>query len=326
MTTTVEPAQNRETDLPPTFQAADRWAINYQNHHVRWLKVHVLLGVVGASAAQLAFSLTGMMGFAGALALCVLALLVTRLLVQQRPRWERIWCRSRAAAEQVRSLSWSYMMAVDPVADGGEQPAGLGAAKAELETLIRRVRKEWADAAGAASESPAAGAEVTGQMDEVRLGPYPDKVRLYLEGRVKDQIQWYQRKAIFNQKRRRVFNIVTILCELTAACIAIALLVALAKPPASRAELATAVKYLLTFIWPCLTGAAAASGWSSFRRHAELAVTYKRSAEQLEAIRRDLEGLMEDTASNRQAFVRHVRDCEELLTRENAIWFSRRTV
>jgi hypothetical protein len=326
MAITNEPELIRETDLPATFQAADRWAIKFQNHHVRWLKAHVLLGVVGASAAQLALSLTERMGFAGALALCVLALLVTRILVQQRPHWERIWCRSRAAAEHARSLSWSYMMAVDPVTAGGAQPAGLPAAKAELETFIRRVREEWTKAAGAAGESTAAGAEVTGRMDEVRLGPYPAKVRLYLEGRVRDQIEWYQRKAAFNEKRRGGFHTLTVLCELSAAGIAIAILVALVKPPASRAELATAVGYLLTFIWPCLTGAAAASGWSSFRRYAELAVTYKRSADQLEAIRRDLEGLMEDTVSNRQAFARHVRDCEELLTRENAIWFSRRTV
>ena len=91
MTTITEPPQIRETDLPSAFQAADRWAIKFQNHHVRFLQAHVLLGVVGASAAQLAFSLTGTMGFAGALALCILALLVTRVLVQQRPRWERIW-------------------------------------------------------------------------------------------------------------------------------------------------------------------------------------------------------------------------------------------
>ena len=326
MTTIGEPPQIRESDLPPAFQAADRWAIKFQHHHVRFLKAHVLLGVVGASAAQLAFSLSGTMGFAGALALCVLALLVTRVLVQQRPRWERIWCRSRAAAEQVRSLSWSYMMAVDPMADRGVPPAAPAAVRAELERVIRRVREEWMQAAGAVGESPATGAEVTGRMDEIRRCPYPAKVRLYLEGRVKDQIQWYQGKAGFSRTRRRVFHTIAILCELAAAGIAIALLVALAKPPASQAELETAVKYLLTFIWPCLTGAAAASGWSSFRRYAELAVTYQRTSEQLEALRRDLEALTADTGPNREAFARHVRDCEELLTRENAIWFSRRTV
>ena len=326
VTTTTRPLEIRESDLPPTFQAADRWAIAFQNHHLRFVKAHVLLGVVGASAAQMAFSLSGATGFVWALALCVLAQLVTRVLVQRRPRWERIWCRSRAVAEQIRSLSWTYMMGVTPVVETGGKADGMPAAKAKVEAAIRLIREEWVQAVNAETRLPATGSEVNDRMDEVRGRPHANRVRLYLNDRVNDQINWYRNKAGFNRERRLIFLAIAVLCELGAAGISVALLVHLAKPSPGDAGLQTALKYLLTFVWPCLAGATAASGWAGFRRYGELAITYQRSAEQLAAIRVDIERLTEDSEPNRQAFAGRVRECEELLTRENAIWFSRRSV
>ena len=312
MTTATVPSEIRESDLPPTFQTADQWAIDYQNHHLRFVKAHVLFGVVGASVMQMAFSLSNETGFVWAIVICVLALLVTRVLVQRRPYWERVWCRSRAAAEQVRSLSWIYMMGVMPES------------KAETAGTIRRIREEWSQAVNAGPLPPVTAGEVTRQMEEIRGIPHTARVKLYLQGRVNDQIHWYHRKAGFNRVRKRVFLVLAILCELAAAGIAIAMWVHLAKRPPNDEQLRTVLRYLLTFIWPCLTGASAASGWASFKRYAELAGTYQRSAEQLDAIRRDIERLAEDSTANKQAFAQRVHECEDVLTRENAIWFTRR--
>ncbi|MBI5388313.1 MAG: SLATT domain-containing protein [Verrucomicrobia bacterium] len=318
------PARLGDSDLPRTFQDADRHAIFFQGRHVRYLKAHVILGVVGASVAQMSYSLTGRTFFALALALCVLALLVTRVLVQKRPRCERIWCRSRAAAEQVRSLSWAYMMDAERSAEGRGFSNGASAADAELADAIERIRAEWLQAVETPAMPPAAQLEITERMKAVRAGPHSDKVRLYLDGRVQDQATWYQGKAAFNQKRRRVFMVLAVLCELGAAGLAIAMVVHLARPAAGT-ELEPALKNLLTFVWPCLAGATGALGWSNFRRHAELAGTYQRSAEQLAKMEKEMETLAEDSAAHRQAFEKLVRECEELLTRENAIWFTRRT-
>lgn len=318
------PAAFNNAHLPRLFQVSDDLADCAQRKYLSSIRLHII-SLLGASLTQMALSLLGYLqeksiliappltgkALNVLLGTFVLMILLTRFILRQR-HWEKIWYHSRTTAEQVRRLTWQYMMGLnlagDP--DSTDPPAARRAFLAEIATLdnqwTSRVSAS-ANLADARLQAP----EVTPFMDARRNESPADRQRFYREQRLQEQAVWFDAKAKLNNRRARQFGWFQITAEALAALVAVLF----------------AVEYLgfrwSALMWPLLTIAASVLAWIGYRRYAELADSYTQTAEQLHHLLEDLK-LCTEAADADVQFAHLVRKTEGLLARENSLWITRR--
>lgn len=318
------PAAFNNAHLPRLFQVSDDLAYRAQRKYLSSVRLHII-SLLGASLAQMALSLLGYLQekhFLIAppftdkilnvlLGASVLMMLLTRFILRQR-HWERVWYHSRTTAEQVKRLTWQYMMGLnlagDP--DSTDPPVARRAFLAEIATLDN----QWTSRVGASANLADArlqAPEIPPFMDARRNESPADRQQFYREQRLQEQVAWFDIHAKRNNRRARQFGRFQIASEALAALVAVLF----------------AVEYLgfrwSALMWPLLTIAASVLAWIGYRRYAELADSYTQTAEQLRHLLEDLK-LCAEAAETDVQFAHLVRKTEGLLARENSLWITRR--
>ncbi|GAB2561235.1 hypothetical protein GCM10027033_17610 [Leucobacter ruminantium] len=145
---------------------------------------------------------------------------------------------------------------------------------------------------------------VTQAMNQLRIQPFTTRRTSYIEGRTKDQQEWYAKKSQFNRNRSYTWRVILILTEILAVTLALGRLIG---------------------DWPVdlagLLGAAIAAGaaWVAVKQYSPLASAYSVAAKEL-AIQADkLRGVDESSWSM------VVADAEEAISREHTTWLASRT-
>lgn len=317
--------------LPRAFQVCDAAAREAQNGHHRLVRLHIWMGLVLASAAQMLYSLTDALnappvslGFPRKvwlipLGLGVLITLRSRFMLRSR-QWERIWHRSRATAEQIRGCAWRYMMGVDPHGAGEPDARDAAEVRADFMAGVDAIKKDWAKLGQPGISHRADLPEITPAMDALRAAPFAAKVRAYTVARVRDQIDWFERRAREHLRSHRFFSVLTQTFEFGA--MVFALLLILDATGLYRLPTTVPVAWT-TFLWPCLTGAAASMAWTGYRRYQETAVSYGAHAEELVSVKQQLDDLLAG-APDAVRLARLVDRCEGVLAAENRLWLTRR--
>ena len=318
------PIPFNDTHLPRLFQVSDDLADRAQGKYLSSIRLHII-SLLGASLTQMALSLLGYLQekhFLIAppftdkilnmlLGAFVLMILLTRFILRQR-HWEKIWYHSRTTAEQIRRLTWQYMMGLnlagDP--DAADPPAARRAFLAEITALD----SQWTSRVGASANLADARlqtSEISHFMDARRNESPAERQRFYRDQRLQEQAVWFDAKAKINDRRARQFARFQITAEALAALVAVLF----------------AVEYLgfrwSALMWPLLTIAASVLAWIGYRRYAELADSYTQTAEQLHHLLEDLKLCTEVVEADVQ-FAHLVRKTEGLLAWENSLWITRR--
>jgi hypothetical protein len=317
--------------LPQTFRICDEVACKAQAGHIRLVKIHIGLGLALVAAAQMFYSLSVALAkpplslrvpvkmWLLPLGLGTFIILVSRYLLRRR-QWEQTWCRSRAAAEQIRSRAWYFMMGIDPHEGQEEREGDAAQVRTEFVAGVDAIKKEWTRVVPHDHRPVAERPEITPEMDAVRALAYEAKLQVYLESRVQQQREWFERRARDYARKLMFFTWLTEFFEAGAALFALLLVLdvyGLIRMPASLPLTWT------VFLSPCLAAAAATLAWMAYKRYSELNSSYCAASEKLFRLGQSLSDLAAG-APDLTRWTQLVKSCEDLLTWENQIWFVRR--
>jgi hypothetical protein len=205
------------------------------------------------------------------------------------------WFKCRAFAENAKSLAWRYVMTDRDDCNSGREAYLLE--WSQLKERIPELQNEFALAADS-------GELITQWMIDTSKLLVEEKLAIYRNYRVHDQIKWYAHNAKRNARKQSQWFWALFLFEAAAVFYA-----------AIQASLLWRVN-LVGFLVAVSAGIVA---WSQVKRHSDLSTSYAIAAEDLSLISEKFKSITEHRTVG--AFVENV---EEAVSREHSMWLARR--
>jgi hypothetical protein len=270
-----------------------------QNTYKRLVQVDLALVVAGALLGALAFLVPTSYAayFAALAAIILLGSIVAKFVAKQRSD-DKEWFDGRAVAESVKSLTWRYMMRLEPFDDDDTSDQKF------IEELdaIREARSGLQYRVGSQDGNAD---QITPRMHEVRKLPVDERRDLYIKERLEDQAKWYAGKSEDNRRlANRLFW-----AALAAQFVALALAVWRVALPFAG----------LSLVGPLLALAAAFTAWTQLGRNDELRQSYALANQELLSIK-----ALADKVGNEQDLAKLVSDGEGAISREHTMWIAKR--
>jgi hypothetical protein len=289
-----EGAAMPEMTFPALFHSADAAAARFQRLYLQLIGGEYLL-LIGASA----FLLAPEDKLFHAVYAVIFALAIAILSYRTFRKPQQAWSECRAVAEQVKSYTWRYAVRAEPF--HGQRKAT--EAHAAFRDYLKSVLAEQRDIAGHMAGSPSGGEAITPEMDQIRAMTLEARRDYYGENRLRDQKDWYGRKAAANMR---------VAGRWVAACIFVYILGFV------LALLKIAYEWEGVAIEPIIIIASSILGWMQAKKYNELASTYAIAALQTGLI---LEQVAE--ADSEDEFAKLADDAETAFAQENHQWVAK---
>lgn len=290
-----------EIDFPALYEVADRSSLAAQRRFLQatTLRLTALVGAVffGLFTWKLRPSGADSTGVLAAICFFI-ALLIEIYLLKNQP--ERTWYEGRAAAESVKTLSWRYMMGAEPY-NIEQPPANVDSMFLGRLDDVLSVLKDIDLVIGQAVDE-----QITAVMRATRAAPLSERKTIYEESRVRNQQEWYSRKARWNNDRAVQWTRAMLGVE-TMGIIAAVLKAA-----------GTIGGDLLGFAGALV---AAMTAWLQTKQHRTLAAAYTVTHLELASVRSRIRH--QETEAD---WAKFVSDAEEAFSREHTLWKASRGV
>lgn len=282
--------------MPGLYQSADLCSLEAQGEYFLALKAYLFL-LISATLISFLFprSANGAL-LAVFLFLCTLGILI--YLRVKKP--DDIWYNGRAVAESVKTRAWRWMMRADPYeGESGEE--------VEEKTLISDLKAILEQNRSLSSLLDAAGINepISDDMRNVRAQSVSDRLSIYVAQRVKNQADWYAKKALYNRRRSRQWFRVSVVLHATA----IVMLLFRIKDP----NVSLPVEVIATAASAVLT-------WIQAKKHGELNSSYILAAHEITLIRGESASVK--TENDLSEFV---LNSEAAFSREHTQWTARKS-
>jgi hypothetical protein len=284
-------------DLPELHHSGDAISLANQRRFVRSTAAQLVLLVVAAGAAALEIRGDAPRGatIVAAAAFLGAALLKVQILATQP---ERAWYEGRAVAESAKTLAWRFAVGGEPfpIRRGGERKA--------KELFLLRLRE-----IGKSIDLPLVGGtsrleQITDGMERLRAQPLAVRRTAYEIGRLRDQLDWYTRKAVWNERRGRMWN-----GGMLALMVVGGLLALISLTSGIDLDVVDAVA----------ASVGAIGAWIATKQHQTLASAYSVTARELA----DILSLAEAKPRTEADWASFVSQAEEAVSREHSLWASR---
>ena len=282
--------------LPGLYQAADQASIKAQANYFLSLEIYLVLLV---SAAIVSFLWPqNVYGAAASAALFLITLMILVSLRVNRP--DGLWYNGRAVAESVKTRAWRWAMRAEPYEDANNVDIVIGKFLADLKEILDQNRSL------SRILSPNAGIQepISEAMTQVRKLPVSERLAIYQRHRVKDQADWYARKAQFNQACATTWFWISVLLHSAA----IVLLLYRMLNPAANPPIETIA-----------TAAGAALTWLQAKKFNELSSSYSLAALEIGVI----QGRSRSVRTE-QDLSHFVLSSESAFSREHTQWAARK--
>jgi len=265
----AEPTGARPFDAyPGLYVAADTAAVSLRGQH--FLGEAILLVLNPLSATLVLLVALGVVRLQGAvLTACSTTLLVLVLWVVRASRWQSQWYECRGAAEDMKRITWRYLVQLDPFPPGVPAPDAVF-----VRALDEAVRDHPEILRTLGRRAHVLTPPVTREMQRIRGSSAEERAEVYLSSRVRPEAAWYAAKAErFAAADRRLFAGL-ILVQVAAVISAIVLAVRVQGGGAGSAAADSWV--------PMLTALGTAlMGWQRSKRYADLSTSYSATAQKL---------------------------------------------
>jgi SMODS and SLOG-associating 2TM effector domain 3/SMODS and SLOG-associating 2TM effector domain 1 len=298
-TTTDRPASLTllDDDLPVLFRSADATAIAAQRQYLLATRLRLCLLVVAAAAGAVTIAVgrvewSGLVGAAAFVAAAITELSIVR----DRP--DRRWYEGRAAAESAKTLGWRYAV--------GAAPFGVDALSERDadQLLVQRLADVLTDLDDLSVEQLHGTAEqITPTMRAVRAASLQVRQDVYERDRIGQELDWYQTKSAWNQRRARQLTLAMLLFEIVGAI----------------GGLLRAVGIGFNLLGVAAAAAAALGSWLQTKQHQVLGHAYAVTAQELSSIRSLIQ--WQESESD---WSRFVDDAETAISREHTLWRANR--
>ena len=286
----------QETDFPALYRSADDLSLSSQKHFFRALMLHLALLVL---AATLSIVIIPHWSVAVLQVLTLLgALSCSIYLFSRRP--DRYWYAGRAVAESIKSITWRYVCRAEPFQSDDK------VARRDFHLKLKAIVDQNRDFVQALTKHLDAH-QITEAMTNLRVQSLEERKNTYATSRIKDQLTWYAKKAVFNRRTASGFFWALIATNGLAVVCAI-----------------LRVKFVTVQFWPTdifVAMAASLISWLQAKRFSELAASYALAAHEIGIIRE--QSLQPSTD---EEFSRFVGDAENAFSREHTQWVARRDV
>lgn len=291
------PATVPDSSMPQLFQAADSASLDGQRSYVGGIRRRLLCLIVAAVSGIVAWrvgdgridvlGLVGMLAFIG-------AMIQESVLWRHRP--DKAWYDGRAVAESAKTLAWKYAVGGLPFPIS----MTIDDATRGLVDKLEELRRQFSSL----ELSPVAASQVSNWMKEIRSKPLDERRKTYIKSRLRDQQNWYEKKAHYNKKRSEQWRAALFILEFAGVV----------------ASLVTAVVQTSLMLGPALAMiAAAAIAWVETKQHDSLARAYSAACTDLSNAEAKLM-----IADSEDAWSREVDDAEEAISREHVVWLATR--
>lgn len=299
-------ALTNEHDMPVAFVDADKFSLRGQQQIIHGTSFRLLLTVVATvclAVAPLWPTETGEghgdhheieVGALVAAGLFLIALLVELWLIYRRP--EREWYDGRAVAESTKTLAWRYAVGGLPYAINRREASRL---------FVEDIKTLGTDVASLRT-ALTTGGQPTAWMRSVRTLSLSERRDIYLRERIRNQEEWYARKASYNRRRATFWNVTLLIAE--ALAVVLALLKGVALVPIDLASVAAAV-------------IASGVAWLAVKQHESIAAAYALASRELGSVHVRLLAVDDE-----ETWADEVASAEEAVSREHTMWRASRSM
>jgi len=290
----------RTAFLPAIYHVADRAATTTRRRYMRLVAANLGLVLAATVVASLSAPSDDVRRVQALITAGVFGLSLTLSLAMATSKYDRVWVKSRALAESIKSTAWRFAMSAAPF-DAMPTKEAEQKLLAQLEKLVR----EAPTVAGLSAADDRA--EITNAMVALRHAPVDVRRDRYATDRIADQRDWFAARAVSAARAGRAWGALLIGAQ-TAGFVAALVMV---WSPGARFN-ARAV--FAAF-------AAASLGWLRATQHREVAATYTAMSQTLK-----LSGESARRADTEDALTAIVVETETALEQENGAWMQRRSV
>jgi conflict system pore-forming effector with SLATT domain len=216
--------------------------------------------------------------------------------------FETDWQRGRAVAEQVKTMSWRYMMVVAPY-KGARADTGFAD---DIGALLY-----GPDVREAVTRLPDLPLQITPAMRQSRTLDTAARRERYMNERLLNQVDWYQQRGLANRRAASLWFWGSVALQLGAVAVAV---IALAVG-ANEHNGSDLLKLMALLATVSLAGTA----WTERSRYDELAKSYSLTLQELLIV-----ASLADRAESDEAFEAVVDEGEDAIMREHKLWLARR--
>lgn len=283
-------------DLPGLYQSANQASLNAQENYFRGLWWYLILLVCAAFVSYAKPSdIVGALLSAGLFLVTLGILIFIRV---QRP--DDTWYNGRAVAESVKTRSWRWMMRAEPY----EDCENVEIVSKQFINDLKAILDQNKSLSHHLQSTSAAKDPISKTMKQVRSYSAEERLSIYVDQRVQNQIEWYWHKANFNKRRAKQWFWVSVFLHAAA----IAMLLYRIKDPA----LALPVEVIAT-------AAGAALTWLQAKKHNELNSAYALTAHEIVLIKGE-----SDAVHDEKQLSEYVLNSETAFSREHTQWVARK--
>lgn len=284
------------SELPGLYQSADQASLDAQENYFKGLRWYLILLICAAFVAYARpCDIVGALLSAGLFLVTLIILIFIRV---KRP--DDTWYNGRAVAESVKTRTWRWMMRAEPYEDCDNVEIASKQFISDLKTILEQNKSlSHSLQSTRAVENP-----ISNSMKTIRGFPVAERLSVYVDQRVQNQIEWYWKKSRFNKCRAQQWFWVSVILHSAA----IAMLLYRIKDP----TLSLPIEVIAT-------AAGAALTWLQAKKHNELNSAYALTAHEIALIKGE-----SDSVHSEEQLSEYVVNSEMAFSREHTQWVARK--
>jgi hypothetical protein len=290
------------SDFPILYRLSDESSLNGQRKYLKFFKLEQITLISGAIVSMFPLENPSYGYIFATLSAFFFALSIALAVGIKSMKYENHWYIGRAIAESIKTLTWRYITRGEPFVDDASQEIVDGKFCSILATML----KENGGDIDLIPLQQNFELQITEKMRVLRNSEFNQRKELYVENRVKDQLNWYQKKAKFNKDKGNTYFVILVFCQSIAMIYSLVLI----KFP----DLFNGVP-LITSI------AASVIAWTQVKQFEEFAQAYSTTAQEISLILTQLPYVTDENK-----FSVFVGDTENAFSREHTLWLARKDV
>jgi len=282
-------------DYPTLVRHYDSISLEGQSRYLQFILLELAVAMLAAFLSDVLHDLDPTwLRILEKVVMILLGLGLVVQIVRLVKREDQSWFEGRAVAESAKTLTWRYMMKVQPFHEESNLE----------EEFMNRLRAVLHGCRVCEPKPITSVHEITQRMRDTRGQHWEKRREFYVASRLNDQIKWYSGRAKYNTQRSRRWLCISIGAQLVAI-------------------LAAYVSYRSLAHWnfvPFLTTVAASCvAWSQAKNFDELRESYRMACDELCQIKDE----RISRAATESEFLDAVVNSEGAISREHTMWAAR---
>lgn len=281
---------------PGLYRASNEASLTAQKAYITNVRWYLILTIVGTISNYFISESTS----SGIIAIFIFLSTLALIIYQARRRFDKDWYNGRALAESIKTRTWRFIMRAEPY-----QETNLEVVKHEYCKDLNDIFNQNKQLGKALLNEGILDDYITIGMLNIRNLPLEERLDFYIKNRIKEQRDWYYKKAKYNKRMERNWFIALVVFHV----IILALLLM---------QVGYKIQKLPTEIIIVVVGSVLT--WIQVKKYQDLSTSYTLTAHEISIINSQsfLAKGSEANLSN------YVKDAENAFSREHTQWVARK--